>query len=233
MNLARLFWSRHRAGNLSLPLPQPLDSTPINQARLVVVDLETTGLDVQRDEILSIGAVAITNGILRMADQYECTVFRPHHQPSQATVLHEIAPSHVQSGQPAEEALGDFMRFVGPGVLVAFHAGFDQRMLSRGLRKALDYRLQHRFLDVAEMAPMLFPDAADHCSTLDDWQRYFQLANSERHNASADAQATAEILLILLSRLSRQGTSTLAELNNRLTAWRRSAPLRIGGLPRL
>lgn len=228
MNLARLFWSRHKTGNLSFPSPQPLDSTPINRARLVVLDLETSGLDLQRDEILSIGAVAITNGALRMADQYECTLFRPRHQPSQATVLHEIAPSHVQSGQPAEAALGDFMRFAGQSVLFAFHAGFDQRMLSRGLRKDLDYRLQHRFLDVAEMAPMLFPDAADQCSTLDDWQRHFRLANSERHNASADAQVTAEILLILLNRLSRQGTNTLAELNNRLTIWRRLEQLRVG-----
>ena len=230
MNLARLFWSRNRTDTAGIPAAQPLDSTPIERARLVVLDLETSGLDLQRDEILSIGAVAISNGVLHMADQYECTVFRPNHRPSEATVLHEIAPSHIQSGQPVEEALGGFMRFAGTSVLFAFHAGFDQHMLSRGLRKDLGHRLQHRFLDVAAMAPMLFPDAAQQCSTLDDWQQHFGLANNERHNACADAQVTAEILLILLNRLARQGTNTLAELNNRLTAWRRLEQARGGRL---
>lgn len=230
MNLAWLNWPRSKAGSINFPAPQALDSTPIKLARLVVLDLETSGLDTQRDEILSIGAVAISKGVLHMADQYECTVFRRNHQPSQATVLHEIAPSHIQSGQPAEDALGGFMRFSGSCVFLAFHANFDQRMLSRSLRKDLNYRLQHRFLDVADMAPMLFPEAAAQHSTLDDWQRYFKLANSERHNASADAQVTAEILLILLNRLSRQGTRTLAELNNRLTAWRQLQQTRIGRL---
>lgn len=221
MNLLRLFRQRHGTRDVNYPAPQPLDSTLISHARLVVVDLETSGLNVQRDDILSIGAVAISHGVLHMADPFERTVFRPNHQPNDATVLHEIAPSHVQAGQPVDQALSDFLNFAGTCVLFAFHAGFDQRMLTRSLARDLGYRLQHRFLDVAELAPMLFPEAAAQCSTLDDWQHYFQLTNSERHNASADAQTTAEMLLILLNRLAKQGTSTLAELNNRLSAWRR------------
>lgn len=230
MNLIRLFRQRYQGRDTSFPAPQPLDSTPIDHARLVVLDLETSGLDTHRDEVLAIGAVAITNGVLHMADQFECTLLRPDHQPNQATVLHEIAPSHIHAGQAAETALNAFMLYAGPCVLLAFHAGFDQRMLARSLRKDLNHRLQHRFLDVAEIAPMLFPRAAAECSTLDDWQRYFQLTNNERHNAAADAQVTAEILLILLNRLARQGTNTLAELNNRLSVWRRLNLARTGRL---
>ncbi|PRB76196.1 PolC-type DNA polymerase III [Pseudomonas sp. MYb185] len=218
------------AQRANLPEPQPLDSTPLGRARLVVLDLETSGLDTQRDDILSIGAVAIDAGVLNMADQFECTLYQPEHRANQSTLLHEIAPSHIQSGRAADAALSDFMTFAGRSVLLAFHAGFDQRMLARGLRRDLHYRLQHRFLDVAEMAPMLFPEAAERCSSLDDWQHYFHLANSERHNAAADAQATAEILLILLNRLAKQGTNTLAELNNRLSLWRRLQHTRSGRL---
>lgn len=230
MNLARLFRQRHRKQDALFPVPQPLDSTPIDHTRLVVLDLETSGLDTHRDEVLSIGAVAISNGVLHMADQFECTLLRPDHQPNQATVLHGIAPSHIHSGQSVETALSGFLHFAGSCVLLAFHARFDQRMLARCLRKDLGHRLQHCFLDVAEMAPMLFPQAAAHCSTLDDWQQYFQLTNSERHNAAADAQVTAEILLILLNRLDREGTNTLAELDNRLSTWRRLNQARAGRL---
>lgn len=237
MNLRGLF-QRRRPARLaqasierrdSLPTPQPIDSTALNQARLVVVDLETSGLDLQHDEILSIGAVAIEAGVLRMADQFECTVFRPTHSATQATLLHEITPGEINAGIPADDALLGLMEFAGHCVFLAFHAGFDQRMLSRGLRRDLRYRLQHRFLDVAELAPMLFPEVAHQCATLDDWQNHFHLENSERHNATADAQATAEILLILLNRAERQGTTTLTELNNRVTPWRRLNHARSGG----
>ena len=237
MKLPRLF-GRARARAITpdkatrrdaLPAPQPIDSTPIKKARLVVLDLEASGLDLQRDEILSVGAVAIEGGILRMADQYECTLARPGQRASQATLLHEISPSEVQAGRPPDEALLELMEFAGACVFLAFHAGFDQRMLSRALQEDLGYRLRHRFLDVAELAPMLFPDAAPRCSTLDDWQQYFHLANSQRHNAAADAQATAEILLILLARATRQGTCTLAELNNRLALWRQLNQVRSSG----
>lgn len=221
MNLAGLLRKRRHRSASVLPEPQALDSTPLNRARLVIVDLETTGLDVQRDSILSIGAVAICGGGIPLYDQFERTIFQADHQPTGATVLHEIAPSHIQLADPAAKVLRDFIDYAGKSVLLAFHAGFDQQMLARSLYEELDYRLQHRFLDVADMAPMLYPDAASRCTNLDDWQGHFQLTNSERHHASADAQVTAEMMLILLNRLTRDGTSTLAELNNRLSAWHR------------
>lgn len=219
MKLQRLF--RRRSPGLSaLPSPQPFDSCPLAHARLVVVDLETTGLDIHRDEILSIGAVAIENGALHLGDQFECTIYRPHLRANEATVLHEISPQQMRGGEQAAVALHDFLIWADTCVMVAFHAGFEQRMLARSARDELGLRLEHRYLDVAEMAPMLFPEAQD-CRSLDDWQRHFGLVNSERHNAAADAQVTAEILLILLHRLTREGTRSLAELNNRLSMWRR------------
>lgn len=220
MNLARLLRLPRKAPKALPSEIQALDSTALNDARLVVVDLETTGLDVRRDRILSIGSVAISGGAIHFADQFERTLFQPNPQRTDATVLHEITPSAIQHGEPATAALNDFLHYAGRGVLLGFHAGFDQSMLARDLRRELDHRLQHRFLDVAEIAAMLFPEAAAECTSLDDWQHYFHVLNSERHNASADAQVTAEILLILLNRLAKQGTNTLAELNNRLTAWR-------------
>lgn len=220
MKLLRLLRQKPQARQ-ALPSPQALDSCPIDEARLVVVDLETTGLDIHRDEILSIGAVAIEKGALHMGDQFEATLYRTHLLANEATVLHEIGPQRMQSGDPADVALRNFLSWAGPCVMVAFHAGFEQRMLARCAQQELGLRLEHRYLDIAELAPMLFQEAAPECRTLDDWQRYFRLTNSERHNAAADAQASAEILLILLSRLAREGTRTLAELNNRLLMWRR------------
>src|SRR5690554_2038854 len=134
--------------------------------------------------------------------------------------------SQVRTGQPLGQALQDFMDYAGSCVMVAYHAGFERRMLDRGLRREWAQRLQHPFIDLAELAPMLHPDCQDRCHTLDDWQQHFHLTNSERHNAAADAMVSAELLLIMLNRLAREGTNTLAELDNRLARWRRLHRLR-------
>ncbi|AQZ95746.1 PolC-type DNA polymerase III [Halopseudomonas phragmitis] len=205
----------------ALPPPQPLDDTPLSQTRLVVVDLETSGLNVQRDQILSIGAVVIEQGAIDMGSQYECTLYRANHQVTESVLIHGIAPSEIEQGMEAEDALLDFVEFAGESVFLAFHAAFDQRMLSRGLRQDLGYRLSHKFIDVAELAPMLCPEARVGRGGLDEWLDYFGLSISQRHNAAADALATAELTLILLSKARAKGINTLAQLNTCLGHWRR------------
>jgi DNA polymerase-3 subunit epsilon len=215
---------------MNLPLPQALDETPLAQARLVVMDLETTGLDTRRDKVLSIGAVVIEQGAVHMGTQYECTLYRANHKVTESILIHGIPPSEIAEGMGAADALLDFMEFSGKCVFMAFHAGFDQRMLRRGLHEDMGQRLEHPFIDVAEMAPMLCPDASVGRGGLDDWQKHFHLNNSQRHNASADALATAEIALILLSKARAQGIHQLDELSIRLGQWRKLKRARIGGM---
>ena len=105
--------------------------------------------------------------------------------------------------------------------LLAFHAPFDQHMLGRALKDSLGYRLAHSFLDVADIAPLLCPEAPIREAGLDDWINYFHLQVGERHHASADALATAELMLILLSRARQQHIDTPRALQARLSQWKR------------
>lgn len=213
-----------------LPACHPLDDTALDAARLVVMDLETTGLNVQRDNILSIGAVVIDNGAIDMGGQFERTLYRADNRMNEAVLIHGIAPSEVRSGMDAADALLDFLEYAGSCVFLAFHAPFDQRMLARGLKQDLGQKLRHKFIDVAEMAPMLCPEADVGRGGLDEWASYFGLNNSLRHNAAADALATAEIALILLSKARMQGVKSLADLHTRLSHWRRLRSARTGGM---
>ena len=56
---------------------------------------------------------------------------------------------------------------------------------------------------------------------LDDWMSFFGLANLQRHNAYADALATAELALILFSRARRQGLDSAYALSDALARWKR------------
>lgn len=204
-----------------LPRACVLNEKPLRQQRWVVLDLETSGLNIKRDEVLSIGAVVIEDGAIDMGQQFERTLLRPDHRLSPSVLIHGLGPSAIAAGSDPVEALLDFMAFVGDSPLLAFHAPFDQHMISRALKESLGCTLQHAFLDLADIAPLLCPQANLRQAGLDHWTGFFGLQAEERHHASADALVTAELALILFSRARRQDLDSPAQLEQALAGWRR------------
>jgi len=204
-----------------LPRSAALNAKSLRQQRWVVLDLETSGLNMSRDEVLSIGAVVIEDGAIDLAQQFERTLLRPDHKLNPSVLIHGLGPSAIAAGSDPVDALLDFMAFVGDSPLLAFHAPFDQHMIGRALKESLGYRLQHPFLDVAELAPLLFPKACLRQAGLDDWTAFFGLHAEERHHASADAMVTAELALILFSHARRQEMDSPIQLEQGLAKWRR------------
>lgn len=204
-----------------LPTRLELQDVPLRQQRWVVLDLETSGLNLNRDQVLSIGAVVIEDGAIDFAQQFERTLQRRDLKHSPSVLLHGLGPSALAAGSEPDEALIDLLEFIGDSPVLAFHAGFDQRMLARALKESLGYKLQQVFLDVAELAPLLNPDVVLRDAGLDDWTAHFGLHAGERHHASADAQVTAELTLILFSQARRQHMDSPLLLEQRLSTWRR------------
>jgi DNA polymerase-3 subunit epsilon len=213
--------SSQRQRLAALPAPAALGEQPPGEQRLVVLDLETSGLNLRRDLVLSIGAVVIEHGAIDLGQQFEVTLQRAAQPLGESVLIHGIAPSALAAGREPAQALLEFLEFLGPSPLLAFHAGFDQRMLARALRQSLGHRLQHSFLDVAELAPMLLPQRRPRHGGLDDWAEALHLQVQQRHHASADALATAEMALMLFRHARNQGIDSLSELAARLDSWRR------------
>ncbi|TFY90034.1 3'-5' exonuclease [Pseudomonas kairouanensis] len=201
--------------------PAPLGNGSLRNQRWVVVDLETSGLNLNRDQVLSIGAVVIEDGAVDFSQMFERTLQRADTKLSPSVLIHGLGPSAIAAGSDPAQALLDFMAFVGESPLLAFHAPFDQHMLCRALKDSLGYRLAHPFLDVADIAPLLCPEASMREAGLDDWINHFNLHVGERHHASADALATAELMLILFSRARQQHIDTPQALQERLSQWKR------------
>lgn len=193
-------------------LPHLNERTALAAARLVVVDVETAGLDPRRDRLLAIGAVAVEAGRLRPSEGYDVTVHNPNPSARANILVHGISPDAQTAGLAVDVALMGFLELARHDVLVAFHAGFDQTVLQRALREQLGVRLPNLWLDMAYLAPALVPEARPGNRNLDDWLAHFDLRAHSRHNAAYDAYATAELLLILLARASRAGITSVGQL---------------------
>ena len=193
-------------------LPDPDLHQPLQTARCVVVDVETSGLDPFHDRLISIGAVALTGGLLRLAESFE-VVLRQHTPSDERNILvHGIDGTTQASGQDAADGLAAFLEFAGKSPLIGFHADFDRTMIRRAMLAELGNEPGNAWLDVAVLAPALFADRAAAAVTLDDWLQVFDIENHSRHNARADACATAQLFQIVAAQAARHGMRSCADL---------------------
>ncbi len=204
-----------------LPALAELSECSLREQRWVVLDLETTGLNMSKDRVLSIGAVVIEDGAIDFRQQFERTLQCRGLKLSPSVLIHGLGPSAIAAGSDPAEALLELLEFIGDSPVLAFHAPFDQHMLGRAVKEHLGHKLQHVFLDVADIAPFLCPQAQIREAGLDEWIEWFRLEVFERHNASADALATAELALILFSRARAQQIYSPLQLQQRLSQWKR------------
>jgi DNA polymerase-3 subunit epsilon len=191
-------------------LPRVAIGLPHSHLRYVVVDTETTGLDMRRDRLIAIGAAGVTAGRLDLADCFE-TVLRQDKASADANILiHGIGGQSQIAGVEPKAAMLDFLDYIGKDPLVAYRAEFDRAVIERGMHSILGLRFRLPWVDLAFLLPALFPGT--ECTTLDDWLQHFGLAAGARHHAVADAFATAMLLQIALVAATKESMGTGASL---------------------
>lgn len=183
---------------------------PLALARFVAMDCETTGPDMNRDQIISIGAVAVRERALRHDDAFEVVLQQAQSSAVDNILVHQIGGQEQLAGRAPAQALMEFLEWCGESVLIAFRAEFDATVLTRAVHASLGLPQQAVFLDLAALLPALFPDLAN--DSLDDWVRHFGLPPIGRHHAIADAYAGAQLLLLVLEQAQRRGMNTVGEL---------------------
>lgn len=191
--------------------PPRLDQ-PLSRLRCVVVDVETAGLDPKRDALIAIGAVAVRDGRIILADSLELVLRQDAPSARENILIHGIGGTAQRGGSDPGGALMRFLEFIGSDPLIAFHAVFDATALRGALRRELGAKLRAQWLDLAYLLPALFPEHARRVRSLDEWLATFGIEIGQRHNAAADALATAQLLLIALQRAEGHGKTDYRSL---------------------
>lgn len=186
-------------------LAPPRSDESLTAQRCVVVDVETAGLDPRRDALIAIGAVAVNAGRIQLGQHLD-VVLRQRTVSAPANILvHGIGSAAQRNGVDPAAGLLNFLEFARRDPLIAFHVMFDDTALRGALRQYLGFSWRARWLDLAYLLPALFPEYAHSARMLDDWLRVFRIEVDARHDAHADALATAQLLLIVLERARRHG----------------------------
>ena len=184
----------------------------LSAAQWVVVDVESSGLDVFSDRLIAIGAVRVEAQALPLAHHFYRVLMQPSPSSVCNILVHGIGGAEQAGGVDPAEALLAFMEYLGGAPLVAYHAAFDRAMVSRATQTFLGVTLRNPWIDLAHIAPALFPEHAKNRHALDDWTTPLEIVNAQRHNAVADANATAQLLLVMLDRARAQGMTRVRDL---------------------
>jgi DNA polymerase-3 subunit epsilon len=179
--------------------------------RYVTVDVETTGMDINKDRVISIGAVALRQGQIDFADCFEVVLRQPESSTTDNILVHQIGGQQQLAGADPAESLVRFLEYVSLCPLVAFRSEFDQTMLDREMTEVLGLRTQSLWIDLAKLMPALYP--SNECRTMDDWLQRFGIKMVARHDALADALATAQMLQVVLAAADAVGMDCPAKLD--------------------
>lgn len=187
--------------------------TPLEGARWVVIDCETSGLDAARDRLLSVGAVAVKDGGVELQEFFQEKIRQGMPSSRENILIHGIGGDAQRDGRPLAEVIDALGRFIDRGLPVAFHAPFDAAVLRRhGLA------LRAKWLDLAQLAPALFPERGRPDSPLEHWLAAFGIPARARHDALGDALATAQLLLVALAAAKRQRVGSVEDLRAAATS---------------
>lgn len=208
MNPLRRRWLAWRFG----PGPWGALFGPTPAGERVSLDLETTGLDPRRDRLLRLAAVPVRGGRVVLSERFERWVDPGRGFDIESIRHHRILPGDVASAADEASVVAAFLHWLGPRPLLGYCVGFDIAMLDRVMRPVLGFPLPNDRLDLAavdfELQRRRHPDAARR-RDLDAILADAGVPSLQRHDALADATATALAWCVLRARAGQDGSATI------------------------
>ncbi|TDP03003.1 3'-5' exonuclease [Flavobacterium sp. 245] len=167
--------------------------------RFVVLSTETSGLNPNKDVILSLGAFSVVDDSIVIKDNFESVLLQYKFLQDNGLSNEFIIESKMSKMQEPE-ALQAFINFLGNAILVGHHINFDIEMLNSSLERLDCGRLKNEALDVDVMYRKLM-DINDKQFSLDDLCEIYKIPKSDRNSSAEDAYRIALLFLKLKSRL--------------------------------
>ena len=190
-------------------------------ARYTVFDTELTGLDEKSDNVISIGAVRITEGRIPAGDTLymlvdpEAGVFR-----RDGVVIHGITPSDVAGRPVIDEAVYELYRFIGSDIMVGHCLSIDLGFLDRELKRIIGRGLDSPAADTYRIHQWLIAKDPEYRELVGKTKNggLYEMAEKmgitvrDAHNAQMDAYITAQVFQRQLHLLAAKGVTTLGRL---------------------
>ena len=173
-------------------------------------DLETTGLDSNKNEIIEIAAVKFKGG--EHHSEFSTLVKPKIEIPKSITKITSITNSMVSNAPFIEEVLDDFINFVNHGNLIAHNIDFDLGFINKALNdtgKKISFNSTSDTLSLARSFLFHFDKF-----NLEYLSAHFSLNHDNAHRATPDAINTGKIFVFIVEHMLSLPISIFTNINN-------------------
>jgi DNA polymerase III epsilon subunit family exonuclease len=154
----------------------------MNNNTVIVLDIETTGLDYQREKILEFAAVKLVGN--EITEQYE-TLVNPKQEIRQSSInIHGITQDMIEDQPTIEEVMPKILDFIGDYPIVGHNVIFDYNFIRRACYDLYNRSFDNHRIDSQHMFREVFPEEFSH--GLEALMTRFGVEFTTRHRAMAD-----------------------------------------------
>jgi DNA polymerase-3 subunit epsilon len=193
----------------------------ILECRYVVMDTELTGLDLRKDSIVSLGAVAMEGGRIIIGEQFSEIVNPAAALSSESVVVHGITPTEASMRPSIGAVIDHFLRFCEDAVVVGHFLSLDLGFLNKELKRLGARRFDRPVVDTLTVHEWMLSQGGEFsrhyngaCRDKDLFSlaRKYRIPVSAAHDAQMDAFITAQLFQRFLQFLPDLGVRTVKDL---------------------
>lgn len=165
----------------------------LDEGRLTVFDVESTGTSTSTDEIVQLAAVTL-NRDGQVTVRFNRLV-KPSGPVGESEKIHHISDERLKAeGEPPEKVFADFLAFTRNHILAGHNVSYDIHILMSQMRRlGMDPVETPAWVDTLEIFRRYYPELKNH--KLEYLGEVFKVHHKSSHNAYDDILATAEILM--------------------------------------
>lgn len=184
-------------------VPYPAGGDDCRELEFVALDLETTGLDPQKDEILSFGWVVLRGTGIDLSSSQHRVIRTDVALPEKSVVIHQLTDDTIAGGESLESVLDELLPILAGRVLIAHHARFEMQFIRRACERVYGGGFLLPVIDTQEVARRSFERRNQAFQPkemrLAELRQRYGLPRYRLHNALSDALAAAELFLAQLA----------------------------------
>jgi DNA polymerase-3 subunit epsilon len=182
-----------------LAQPMPRARRDYRDTDFLAIDLETTGLDVRKDLILSVGYVTLHGKQIHLASARHRVVRIDRSIPEASAVIHQITDDQAARGMELRDVMTELLEVLAGKVMIAHHAAIERGFLGNACRRLWGAGLPVSVVDTQVLARRHFerrqiPYKGSDLRLHALGDRY-NLPRYGAHHALSDALAAAELFL--------------------------------------
>lgn len=184
----------------------------LENEKFCVIDVETTGLNTRKDEIIAIAVIPVEGFKMKFSEAF-FSLIKSEKFEFKSVKYHGITKLDLRGAPTFEDVAPKLLEMLSKSILVGYATYIDVDFLKRAFKKKAGIKLKvERYVDIAELEMWLMRKrgmAVTFKLDFDSILKIYKVEDVIRHSALGDAYATALIFLKQLSQLVDYGLSVV------------------------